>query len=136
MSQANVEIVRRLFDAVASRDAATVLALYDADVVWDTSRSPFGDLMGGTLYYGHEGVRTWSHQWYEAWEHVEHDCEELIDAGERVISVVTNRGRGRASGVEVELHQSAVWTIRDGRIVRSVWFPSRKEALEAVGLRE
>ena len=34
MSQENVEIVRRLFDAVAGRDTATVLALYDRDLEW------------------------------------------------------------------------------------------------------
>jgi ketosteroid isomerase-like protein len=136
MAREDVEIVSRLFDAVGRRDTEAVLALYDPEVVWDTSRSPFGDLMGGRVYYGHEGIRSWSRQWYEAWEDVEHQCDELIEAGDHVVSTVTNRGRGRASGVEVETHQAAVWTIRDGRIVRAVWFPTREEALDAAGLRE
>ena len=131
-----MEIVRRLFDAVDRRDTATVLALYDPAVEWDTSRSPFGDLMGGRIYHGHEGLRSWSRQWYEAWEDVEHHCDELIEAGEHVISIVTNRGRGRASGAEVETHQAAVWTIRERKIIRAVWFPTRAEALEAAGLPE
>jgi hypothetical protein len=29
-----------------------------------------------------------------------------------------------------------VWTIRNEKVVRVVWFPSREEALEAVGLGE
>jgi ketosteroid isomerase-like protein len=37
MSQGNVEVVRQLFDAVASRDTATVLSLYDRDLEWDGS---------------------------------------------------------------------------------------------------
>ena len=74
---------------------------------------------------------------YEAWERIEYDFEELIDApGERVISVVTRRARGRASGAEVELPLAHVWTIRNEKVVRVVWFPSREEALEAVGLRD
>jgi ketosteroid isomerase-like protein len=35
MSQENVEIVRRVYDAVARRDAETVLSLYDPDVELD-----------------------------------------------------------------------------------------------------
>jgi ketosteroid isomerase-like protein len=63
--------------------------------------------------------------------------EDLIDAGERVISVETTRGRGRASGVPVELHQCGIWTIRAGKIVRVEWLEAtREEAIEAAGLRE
>ncbi len=46
---------------------------------------------------------------------------------------MTQRGRGRASRVQVELKQYAVWTVSKGKVVRVVWFPSRDEALEAAG---
>ena len=63
--------------------------------------------------------------------------EELIDAGKQVVSVSTMRGRGRASGAEVTSRRySGVWTIREGRVTRVVWFPTRAEALEAAGVRE
>jgi hypothetical protein len=29
-----------------------------------------------------------------------------------------------------------VWTIQDGKVIRVVWFPSREDALVAVGLSE
>jgi hypothetical protein len=29
-----------------------------------------------------------------------------------------------------------VWTIRKGKVIRLVWFPSRVEAFQAAGLRE
>jgi ketosteroid isomerase-like protein len=38
MSEENVEIVRRVFDAVARDDSASVLALFDPEVEWDNSR--------------------------------------------------------------------------------------------------
>jgi ketosteroid isomerase-like protein len=61
----------------------------------------------------------------------------LIDADDRVVSVLTSHVRGRASGIAVELaHFAAVWTIREGKIVRVALFTTRAEALEAVGLRE
>jgi ketosteroid isomerase-like protein len=136
MSQENVEVVRRMYDAVARRDAATVLTFYDPDVEWDITRRPIGGLVGGGVYHGHEGLRSFFRKWYEAWESIEENLEELIDAGEHVITVVTSRGRGRASRVEVETRGAAVWTIREGKIVRVVWFPTSEDALEAAGLRE
>jgi ketosteroid isomerase-like protein len=63
----------------------------------------------------------------------EDHCDELIDAGEHVISVVTRRGRGRASSVEVETRRAGVWTVRAGKVVRTVWFQSVEEALDFVG---
>ena len=139
MSQENVEIVRQVFDAVARRDTETILSLYDPDVEWDGSRHRWAEVMGGTqaAWQGHEGLRKWSREYYAMWENLEDEVEELLDAGDRVVSIVTTRARGRASGVEVEWKQNAgVWTLRDGKVVRVVWHASRDEALEAAGLRE
>jgi len=136
MSQENVQIVRRVYDAVSRRDTATVLAAYDPEIEWDSTRLPEAHLMGHAFLRGHEELRTLFRDWYEAWESAEDKCEELIDAGEHVVSVVTRRGRGRASGTETATRRAGVWTIRDGKIVRAVWFTSREDALEAVGLRE
>ena len=137
MSQENVEIVRQLYDAIAHRDSATVLAFYDPEVECDYSRVGWGDLTGPGVYFGHEGLRSVYREWYEAWEDYEEELEELIEAGDKVISIVTGRGRGRASGVEVEnAHHGGVWTIREGKIIRVAWFPTRAEALEAAGLKD
>ena len=135
MSRENVEIVRRVYDAVARRDAETVRALYDPEVEWDTSRLA-SEGMGTGLYRGLSGIRTFLRQWNEAWEDSSFDLEELIEAGEEVVSVVTRKGRGRASGIEVQAPGAVVWTIRGGKIVRVVLFPTRAEALKAAGLSE
>ena len=119
MSQENVEIVRRVYDPAAHHDSDAVLALYDPGVVLDMSRAPYRD-----------------RESYAAWEVIEPDVEELIDAGERLISLEATRGRGRASGAAVELHQFGIWTIRDGKVVRVEWLERCEEALEAAGLRE
>lgn len=136
MSQENVEVIRRLYDAVARRDTVAVLALYDPEVEWHSSGSPQGELTGGTIYRGHEGLRSAFREYYEPWESIEEPYEELIDGGDRVVSVVTSRARGRASGVEVEREHFGLWTIREGKIVRVEWFSKREEALEAAGLPE
>ncbi len=131
MPRENVEVVRQLFDAVARRDAEAVLTFYDPEVEWDHTRGPAPALMGASVHHGHEGVRRWFREIYEAFADVEAEIVELIDAGEHVISVVNYRGRGRVSGVEVARQMAGVWTIREGKVVRAVWFASREEALEA-----
>jgi ketosteroid isomerase-like protein len=40
MSQENLEVVRRIYDAFAARDDATAFQLYADDIVWDLSRDP------------------------------------------------------------------------------------------------
>jgi ketosteroid isomerase-like protein len=136
MLRENVEIVRRVYDAAARRDAATVLDIYDPEVELDLSRLQVVGFMGQDVYRGHEGLRSFFREWHEAWENIEYDYDELIDAGEEVISVVTRRGRGRASGAEVELAVALVWALREGKVVRVAWFRTRAEAIEAAGLRE
>jgi ketosteroid isomerase-like protein len=81
-------------------------------------------------------VRSYFHDLHEAWDDLDYDLEELIPAGEQVISFITRHGRGRSSGIEVEMSYAIVWTLREGRIVRLVWFPSHGEALKAVKLEE
>ena len=136
MSQENVEIVRRVYEAVARDDAKTVMALYDPDVEFDFSRGPLGSFMERGVYHGYDGIRTWIRERYEAWESMEETCGDLIDHGDHVVSSVTSRGRGRSSGVDVEWTHYGIWTFRDGKIIRVAWFGTREEALEAAGLSE
>jgi ketosteroid isomerase-like protein len=136
VSQENVEVVRRVMDAERCRDTATVFALYDEDIEWDVSR--VGGPVAGhpEMLRGHNGVRSWLRTWYEGFGGVSYEVEELIDAGEHVVLVVNQHGRGRASGADVSLRLYGVWTVRDRKVVRVAWFLNRIDALKAVGLEE
>ena len=139
MSRENVEVVRRIYDAVAHRDTTSILALYDSGVELHFSPGTLADhIVGGTLVWtGHDGLRTFDRELREAFEDFETTYEELIDAGEHVVSVSRYRGRGRRSGVEIDGPlQFGTWSIRAGKVVRVEWFPAREEALEAAGVRE
>jgi ketosteroid isomerase-like protein len=133
MSGENVEIVRQVYEAAAGRDAASIFALYDPDVELDATRLGVGDL---GVYRGHGGLRSLFGGLHEVWGEIEYDYEELIDAGEHVVAVVTRHARGRASGVDVEAPLALLWTVREGKVVKVVWFATREEALEAAGLSE
>ncbi len=135
MSQENVEIVRRIYDAVARRDTASILELYDASIEIQF----FGDTLAehitgetGTVWEGHDGLRTFDRELREAFADFETNCEELIEVGDQVVSTSRYRGRGLHSGVEIDgPPQFGVWTIRDGKVTRARWFATREEAIEA-----
>ena len=55
MSQENVEIVRRAFEAFNRRDMTAFLDLLDPDVEW----VPILAVLEGRVYRGHKDVRRW-----------------------------------------------------------------------------
>ena len=136
MSRENVEALRRAWEAFGRGDwdeAAEVLA---PDIEWDVSRDIWGDIVGGGHYRGIAGIQAWLRDLYGAWETFEIEAEELVDGGpDQVITLLSARGRGRVSGIDVEHYPAGVGTLRDGKLVSVVWFPTREEAYEAVGLR-
>ena len=91
----------------------------------------------GNRWTGHEGLRAFDRELREAFEDFETTCTELIDAGVTVVSVSMYRGRGRRSGVEIDGPlQFGVWSIREGKVARVTWYPTRSEALDAAGAEE
>jgi ketosteroid isomerase-like protein len=122
MSRENVEVVRRDYEAVASRDVETVLSLYDTDVEWDFTRHPLSNLIGEGIHRGHDGLRAFFRELSGVWESIDWELEDVIDAGNHVVTVVKQRGRGRMSGAEVEGYAIGVWTIDKGKVTRAVWF--------------
>ena len=125
--------MRRVYEAAARRDAKTIFTLYDPVVELDATRIGVGDL---GVYQGHEGLRVLFGELHQVWGDIHYDYEELIDAGDHVVAVVLRHARGRASGVDVEAPLAVLWTLRDLKVIRVVWFGSRAEALEAAGLSE
>jgi uncharacterized protein len=132
MSQENVEVVRRSYEAYARGDLESALAALDAEIeIYDH------DLPDATeSYRGLDGVGRWQADWEASWESWRWEPEEFIDAGDRVVAVLGVHAKGRGSGVDVERVDGAVWTLRDRKCIRLDYYGSRAEALEAVGLRE
>jgi ketosteroid isomerase-like protein len=135
MSRENVDVVRQIWEAADRRDAEAVLSFYDPEVDLDVSGFPVV-ATDASHYRGHEGLRRLFTEWGEIWSDAHSELEELIDAGDRVISVYSYRGRGRVSGLDVEEEFATVWTVEGGKAVRVQWFTGRAEALAAAGVRE
>ncbi len=133
MSQENVEIVRRTYEAFNRGDLETMVA----DVGPDAEYVASGAIPGVTgVYLGPEGYKRFASWLSEQFDVARTDVRECIDAGDQVAVCVSLRGRGKQSGAKTAWDVWQVWTVRSGAIIRSQGFVSREEALEAVGLRE
>ena len=60
-----------------------------------------------------------------------HRCHEALSA-----SSFDGNQTSRTTLPSFETSFQLVWTLREGKVARVVWLPTREEALEAAGLRE
>ena len=136
MSQENVEIVRRIYAAIARRDDETPFRLYSEDIAWDLSNAGRALMFTKPVYRGHEGVRQSWREAFAAFGEISFEVERLIDGGEHVLAVINEWETGRSSGARVESSHLAVWTLADGKVIRLQVFDDRQAAFEAAGLPE
>ena len=67
--------------------------------------------------------------WLGPWDSWRCEAEDFLTCGEFVVVLTRYRGRGRASGVEVDVEGAHVWKLRDGKAVRLEVIADRKLAL-------
>jgi ketosteroid isomerase-like protein len=87
-------------------------------------------------YRGYEGVKAFWRMLREVWGEIRTEPEEIIDAGDKLLTRNRFRGTGIKSGVATENVLYQVFTLREGRPILVEFFRDRAEALEAAGLRE
>lgn len=133
MSSENVELHRRIFRALNSKDAEALVALCDPHV---EIRSVFA-AVGGAVYHGHEGVRRWQRDLDESWQsEYRVEPEAFFDLGDHTMVFGVQHGRGRHSGVEVAMPATGVAKWRDGRCVSHEAYIHREDALAELGVSE
>jgi SnoaL-like domain len=90
-----------------------------------------------SVYQGPEGIRRWWSDTADFDPGAQLHLDYLEAVGEnRAFAFWRITGRGRASGVPVEVTGASIYTFVAGKIDRIDIFLDREEALEAVGLRE
>jgi ketosteroid isomerase-like protein len=132
MSQENVEIVRRMYEAFHNRDADAALSYFGADVLVDASRGR-PDVGVGR---GREQVNALVGSWITAWDEWHEEIEEMRGLGSRVLVVSLQRGRSKGTGAEVEARYAVLYDVHRGEIVGMRLYGDLKEAREAAGLPE
>jgi ketosteroid isomerase-like protein len=145
MSQENVELVLRLQpgpdmdlvqivrdDEMWSAAVEALASFYDPACEIAAPGVPFG----AETYVGLDGLRAAWLEWLAPWTTYRVEIEEAIDLGDRVLVLPRDFGSRERSTLEVNTIGGAVWTVRDGKIIRVEFYPTRAEALKAVGLEE
>jgi len=133
MSEENVEIVRRWW-AGFNEDGMPPLGLCDEEI---EIRNAEGFPVPGH-YHGHDGVRLWR-DLFEVADNARVEPEEIVDVhgdGETVLMLLRATGKAKYTKLDMDFEWAAIWTIRDGKVLRAHGYMSRAEALEAAGLSE
>jgi ketosteroid isomerase-like protein len=132
MSEANVEIVRRMYAAFHSGNVEQALGHFDPDVLVDASKARPDVAVGK----GREHVNAVVTSWMAAWEEWGEEIEEMRDFGSRVLVVSVQRGRGKGTGAEVEARYGLLYELRGDKIISMRMFGEPAEAREAAEVRE
>jgi ketosteroid isomerase-like protein len=128
MSHGNVELMRRLVDAINADAIPRDLIAPDFELRNTTTA------VTDATYFGYEGALQWRRDLFDVIDEPRFEVEILATGPDYVVTANRLIGRGSSSGAPVELRWSSVVWIEDGRLTRGVGYQRRREALEAVGV--
>jgi ketosteroid isomerase-like protein len=132
VSLENAEIVRRSTEAYNRGDLDGMVENWAPDAVLDWSNSR--GLEAG-VYRGHHEIRAFTRRFLAAWDEVRLEIEDPIEVGDDVLvleNVTYLRGR---DGIETQARSAWLTTFRDGQQTSLTLYQTKREALEAAGLR-
>jgi ketosteroid isomerase-like protein len=132
MSQENVDIIRRVYDAFARGDIPAVLGALDASVEWREAENflyadknpymgPEAVLMGVFARLGGE------------WDQFQATPDSILDAGDTVIGQGHYGGTYKATGKTVRAQFAHVFTLSGGKVVRFQQYTDTKQFSEVAG---
>ena len=107
------------------------MSFVTSDVAYEDSVLP--DHVGET-YRGRDGLSRAMESWLEPSEWVLIELDQIIDAGDRLVSIHKARTKARHTGIEIDTPLAYVWTLRDGKVIHCRAFVDVEQALEAGGL--
>jgi ketosteroid isomerase-like protein len=114
------EFATLVYAAINARDRDTIRALTAPDIVVATTVE---------AYRGAEAVLEWMDEGDDAFDDFRVELLEVEERGGHVVVSMLQRGRGRASGAEVDHAFTHVWTLRDGRATRLQSFAQHEDAV-------
>jgi ketosteroid isomerase-like protein len=128
MPDDNLATIRRVYDALAARDASAIQEVFAPDVT--IRQSP--ELPWGGDYEGLDGAFTF---FMTLVEHIESQVttESLFAAGDQVVQTGRTRGMVRANGASFDIPEVHVWELRDAKVVRYQVYIDTPAMLEALG---
>jgi ketosteroid isomerase-like protein len=120
-----IELVRELLDRFNGTDRSGIFELLSEDFVAEVPPSLSAE---PDVYEGHEGARRYLDAFDGLIEDVRFEPLDFHLEGEQVIVDMVLKGRGVASGIEVEQRTAVVHWIANGKVTRMDPFPDLEAA--------
>ena len=131
MTQENVEIMRRVYEAMNRGGLDAVVPFADPEI----ESVPPAELPAPTVK-GIEAIKNLARQWVETFDDFRIEPERFIDAGDQVVVFVRDSGRIKGSDAEIHNRFIHVWTLVDGKIIKWQTFTDESQALDAAGITD
>jgi ketosteroid isomerase-like protein len=133
VSERRIELLRRWAEAYNARDIEALIGFCDPEV---ELRSVFA-AVGGAIYHGHEGLRSWHRNMRDTWgEEIRVEDEAYFDLGEQMLVFAVLHGRGSQSGAEVTMPVALVTRWREDLIAYWRSYANRRDALRDLRVTE
>jgi ketosteroid isomerase-like protein len=125
LSEENIEVVRRIHERWARGESVRDLLADDMEYVNPSYAVEPGTRRGAKMF----GVVR------ETYPDFQFEVERFVDTeGDEVVVLGHYTASGGGSGVPLTGEHGYVWTVREGKAVRFLWFQAHTEALEAAGV--
>jgi uncharacterized protein len=125
MAHPNEDLLRRGYEAFASGDMDTVLAIFDSDIAWHVggSNQTSGD------YHGHQEVMGFFGKLMELSGNSFHlDIHDIVANDRHGVALVT--ARGERDGQKLEVREANIWHLADGKAVEFWAFAEDQVAVD------
>jgi ketosteroid isomerase-like protein len=133
MSEENVELVLAAYEAWNAGDKGAFGEFFADDLEYRTS-GLFPDF--DPVYRGRVGMLRFYDEMLSAWEYFRIDVRDVDDKDDWIFAALRFTGKGRASGVEVNLNFFHAARVANRRVIFLISTSSAEQALEAAGLSE
>lgn len=132
MSQANVDLVRAIYDAFAAGDVPGLLGRMSTDIEWNEAEGfIYAD---GNPYVGHDAIVSGVFaRLGSEWDGLAAIPQEFLDAGDAVVALGRYRGTHKGTGRPLDAEFAHVWRIRDGKATAFRQFTDTRQAARAAG---
>jgi hypothetical protein len=115
MSEDNLDVIRRGYDAFGRGDINTLLESFDEQVSWVTPGPP--ELATSGRRTGRQEVAEFFVSVNELFDIQRFEPKDFLAQGDRVVVVGSETARARSTGNVIELDWVHVFTMRNGKVV-------------------
>jgi uncharacterized protein len=132
MSQQNVDVVRRAYDAFSRGDLDEIFRIFDDSIAFNLAEN--SPLYGGKPWVGRQEIM--DNVFGRIAQETENFTivpEAIHDAGDVVVVQGRYKGRNLTTGLDIDVQVCHIWTVSNGRLVRMDQYMDTWKAREVYG---